>query len=98
MTGEDDPERAAAALVKGGAKLVVVALGRGGALLRGDLRADAPGVDAAVLNNAGTLDVLTGTLLARLTLSGFYPPTVAASLSEAVRAAARASERWGAVD
>jgi sugar/nucleoside kinase (ribokinase family) len=98
MTGEDDPERAAAALVKGGAKLVVVALGRAGALLRGDLRADAPGVDAAVLNNAGALDVLTGTLLARLTLSGFYPPTVAASLSEAVRAAARASECWGAVD
>ncbi len=40
MTGESDPERAAMALVKGGAKMVVLTLGAGGALLRGALRAD----------------------------------------------------------
>lgn len=98
MTGETDPERAATALVKGGAKLVVLTLGSEGALLRGALRADVPGVPTKVVNTAGAGDVLTGTLLARLALSGFYPSAVAAGLPEAVEAAARACERWGAVD
>ena len=43
MTGEDDPERAALALVKAGARLVVISLGAAGAMLRGELRADVPG-------------------------------------------------------
>lgn len=98
MTGESDPERAARALVKGGAKLVVLTLGSEGALLRGALRADVPGVPAKVVNTAGAGDVLTGTLLARLALSGFYPSAVAAGLPEAVEAAARTCEKWGAVD
>jgi sugar/nucleoside kinase (ribokinase family) len=98
MTGETDPERAATALVKAGAKLVVLTLGPDGALLRGALRADVPGVPCQVLNTAGAGDVLTGTLLARLALSGFYPSSVAAALPEAVEAAARTCERWGAVD
>jgi fructokinase len=62
------------------------------------LRADVPGVPCQVLNTAGAGDVLTGTLLARLALSGFYPSSVAAGLPEAVEAAARTCERWGAVD
>ncbi|MGI8507564.1 MAG: carbohydrate kinase family protein [Solirubrobacteraceae bacterium] len=98
MTGEADPERAAMALVKAGAKLVVLTLGADGAILRGALRADTPGVPCAVLNSAGGGDALTGTLLARLALSGFYPSSVAAALPEAVAAAAAACERWGAVD
>jgi sugar/nucleoside kinase (ribokinase family) len=98
MTGESDPERAATALVKGGARLVVLTLGSEGALLRGALRADVPGVPAKVVNTAGAGDVLTGTLLARLALSGFYPSAVAAGLPEAVEAAARTCEKWGAVD
>jgi sugar/nucleoside kinase (ribokinase family) len=72
MTGEDDPERAALALVKAGARLVVSTIGAG--------------------------DWLTGILLARLALSDFYPPAVAAALPEAVTASARACERWGAID
>jgi sugar/nucleoside kinase (ribokinase family) len=98
MTGEQDPERAAMALVKAGAKLVVLTLGAEGAILRGTLRADVPGVACRPINTAGAGDTLTGTLLARLALSGFYPPSVAASLPEAIEAAARACERWGAVD
>ncbi|HUO74860.1 MAG TPA: PfkB family carbohydrate kinase [Solirubrobacteraceae bacterium] len=98
MTGEEDPERAALALVKAGARLVVITLGAGGAILRGELRADAPGVPARVLSSIGAGDALTGLLLARLAGTGFYPPAVAASLRDAVEAGARACERWGALD
>jgi sugar/nucleoside kinase (ribokinase family) len=98
MTGEDDPERAAQSLVKAGARLVVITLGSGGAILRGELRADAPGVPARVVSTIGAGDVLTGVLLARLAATGFYPAAVAAGLRDAVEAAARVCERWGAVD
>ncbi len=98
MTGEEDVERAALALVKAGARLVVVTLGVEGAMLRGELRADVDGVPAQPVSTVGVGDVFTGVLLARLALSDFYPPAVAAALREAVAASARASERWGAVD
>ena len=98
MTGEDDPERAAMALVKAGARLVVLTLGPDGAILRGALRATVPGVPCRPLNTAGAGDVITGTLLARLALSGFYDSAVAAGLPDAIEAAARTCERWGAVD
>jgi fructokinase len=98
MTGEEDPERAAQALVKAGARLVVITLGSEGAILRGELRADASGVRARVLSTVGAGDALTGVLLARLALTDFYPAAVAASLREAVVQSARACERWGAID
>lgn len=99
MTGEDDPERAALALLKAGARLVVITLGPRGAILRGELRADVPGVPARVLRSTiGAGDVLTGTLLARLAVTGFYAPAAAAALPEAVAEAAKACERWGALD
>lgn len=98
MTGESDPERAALALVKAGARLVVLTLGAEGALLRGELRADVDGVPAQVVSTMGAGDAFTAVLLARLALSDFYPPVVAASLREAASAAARACERWGAVE
>lgn len=97
MTGEPDPERAAQALLKAGARLVVITLGAFGALLRGELRADVPGVPAQVRSTVGAGDTLTGVLLARLALTGFYPAAVAAGLREAVSEAARATERWGAL-
>lgn len=98
MTGEDDPERAALALVKAGARLVVITFGPHGAMLRGELRADAPGVQARVFSTVGAGDALSGTLLASLAKTGFYPAAVAASLRQAVVEAARACERWGAVE
>jgi fructokinase len=98
MTGEADPERAAQALLKAGARLVVITLGEHGAMLRGELRADAAGVRARVVSTIGAGDVLTGVLLARLALSGFYPAAVAAALREGVVHAARACERWGSLD
>jgi fructokinase len=98
MTGEDDPDRAASALVKAGAQLAVVTLGAQGALLRGDFRAEVPGLPVQVRSTIGAGDVLTGLLLAKLATSDFYPAAVAASLPEAVAASARACERWGALD
>jgi sugar/nucleoside kinase (ribokinase family) len=98
MTGETDPERAALALVKAGARMVVITLGPKGAMLRGELHADAPGERADVVSTVGAGDALTGVLLGRLAVSRFYPPAVAASLPEAVAASARACERWGALE
>ena len=97
MTGESDPEMAARALLKGGARMVVLTLGARGALLRGELRLDVPGVPARVRSTIGAGDTLTGVLLARLALSGWYPAAAAAALPDAVAAAARATERWSAV-
>jgi fructokinase len=98
MTGEDDPDRAALALVKAGARMVVITLGAEGALLRGELRVDVDGRPANVLSTIGAGDVLTGVLLARLAGSGYYPAAVAASLPDAVAESALACERWGALE
>jgi fructokinase len=96
LTGEEDPERAADSLVAGGARHVVITLGAEGAILRGELRADAPGVPAHVVDTTGAGDAMLGVLVARLSTSGFYPPALAAALYDAVEAGARATERWGA--
>lgn len=98
LTGEEDPERAATALLKAGAQLVVVSLGAGGAILRGALRAEVEAVPANVVSTIGAGDAFTGTLLAKLALSDYYPPVVAAALPQAAAAAAAACERWGAID
>lgn len=96
MTGESDPERAALALVKAGARLAVITLGARGAILRGELHADAPGHEVDVRSTIGAGDAVTGTLLARLSLAGFYPAAAAAALGEAVAAGELACGRWGA--
>jgi fructokinase len=99
MTGESDAERAATALLKAGARMVVVTLGARGALLRGEFRVDAPGVPVSVLRSTiGAGDVLTGTLLAQLATSDFYPASIAAGLADAVAASSKACERWGALE
>lgn len=98
LTGERDPLAAAQALLAGGARHVVITLGADGALLRGGgLRLDVPGVAAQAVDTTGAGDAVTGVLIARLAASGFYPSAMAAALPEAVTAAARATERWGAV-
>jgi fructokinase len=98
MTGEEDLERAATSLLKGGARNVVISLGSDGAMLRGRFRVDVPGVPARVISTVGAGDVLTGVLVARLAASGWYEPAIAASLRDAVAAGAAACERWGALD
>ena len=98
MTGESDPERAALALRKAGAQLVVITLGSGGAILRGIERGEVAAYPAQVVSTVGAGDAFTGTLAARLALSDYYPAAVAAGLDEAAHAAARACERWGSLD
>lgn len=97
MTGESDPELAARALLAAGARMVVITRGAAGAILRGELRLDVPGVPARVRSTMGAGDTMTGILLAHLARSGWYPAAAAAALPEAVRAAARATERWSAL-
>jgi sugar/nucleoside kinase (ribokinase family) len=97
LTGESDPQAACEALLAAGARLALVSLGRDGAILRGPVSADAPGVPARVVSTVGAGDCLTGVLLARLTEHGYDPAAAAAALPEAVAEAARACERWGAV-
>lgn len=97
LTGEREPAAAAEALLAGGAQHVVVSDGARGAILRGGgLRVDVAGAPARAVDTSGAGDALTGTLLARLSLSGFYPPALAAALPEAVERAARVTERFGA--
>ncbi|MDX6648116.1 MAG: fructokinase [Solirubrobacteraceae bacterium] len=97
LTGLDDPEAAARALVAAGAATVVVTLGPDGALLRGAAHADVAGRPARVLSTVGAGDALMGVLLGRLALAGYDPAAVAGALPEAIEASARATERWGAV-
>lgn len=98
MTREDDLERAAQALVKAGARNVVITRGADGAMLRGRFRADVGGVPVRVLSTIGAGDALTAALLARLEATGWYEAAIAASLREAVAGSAMVCERWGAVD
>jgi len=97
LTGESDPAAGAESLLAAGAQHAIVTLGSRGALLRGGgMRVDVPGVAARTVDTTGAGDTLTGVLLARLAASGFYPPTLAMALPEAVEHAARATEHFGA--
>ena len=99
LTGETDPARAAERLCTSlGARLTVVTLGAEGALLRGEARADAPGVPASVVDTTGAGDAVTGVLVAALAASGFDPGAAAEALPRAVAVAARSTEAYGAVE
>ena len=55
-------------------------------------------MQAQAISTIGAGDVLSGTLLARLAATDFYPPAVPAALHDAVLEAAQACERWGALE
>jgi fructokinase len=96
LSGEPDPEAAAAGLLAGGVRNVVITLGARGAMLRGEVRANVPARAARVVNPTGAGDTLLGVLVARLALTDFYVSALALGLKEAVEQAARAVERWPA--
>jgi fructokinase len=99
MTGEDEPEAAAASLLAAGAEHAIVTLGPRGAILRGKgLRFDVPGRPAHVISTVGAGDVFLGVLLAHLGMTDFYAPALAAALPQAAAQAALACERWGALE
>lgn len=96
LSGEPEPEAAARGLLAGGVRNVVITLGAEGAIARGEVRANVPGTPARVVDATGAGDALLGVLVARLAASGFYAPSIAAGLRDAVAEAARVTERWGA--
>ncbi|HEX5192334.1 MAG TPA: PfkB family carbohydrate kinase [Solirubrobacteraceae bacterium] len=102
LTAERDPGRAARRLLELGARLAVVTLGAAGVLLVGAggalERAAAPPVQVRSVVGAG--DAFTGTLLAAVAWdrADDLQARVRAALPEALRAAARACETWGAYD
>lgn len=99
LSGEEDPEAAAAGLLAMGAQHVIVTRDKDGAIVRGGgLKVDVPGVPAQQVSAVGAGDVFCGVLLASLSSTDFYGPAIAAALPEAVAQAARAVERWGALD
>jgi sugar/nucleoside kinase (ribokinase family) len=99
MTGEDDPEAAAASLLAAGAEHAIVTLGARGAILRGKgMRFDVAAPPATVRSTVGAGDVFLGVLLAHMGLTDYYPPALAAALPEAAAQAAAACERWGALE
>ncbi len=100
MTGEAHPEAAAASLLAGGAQHAIVTLGSGGAILRAKgMKVDARAVrPARILSTLGAGDVFLGVLVAQLGLTDYYPWALAAALPAAAEQAARACERWGALD
>ncbi len=99
MTGESEPEAAAASLLAAGAEHAIVTLGAGGAILRAKgMRFDVAAKPAQVRSTVGAGDVFLGVLLAHLGMTDFYPPALAAALPEAAAQAAAACERWGALE
>ncbi|MBW3652614.1 MAG: hypothetical protein KY433_03290 [Actinobacteria bacterium] len=99
MTGEIEPEAAAASLLAAGAQHVIVTSGAGGAILRAKgMRADVRAQPAKLRSTVGAGDVFLGVLIARLGQTDYYPSALAAALPEAAEQAARACERWGALE
>ena len=99
MTGEDRAEAAAASLLAAGARHVIVTRGAHGAILRAKaMNFNVASQPARVRSTLGAGDVFLGVLLARLAGTGFYPAALAAALHEAAEEAARACERWGALE
>jgi sugar/nucleoside kinase (ribokinase family) len=99
LSGESDPARGAEALcARLGARVVVVTLGAEGAIIRGEVTAEAPGVPPEVVDTTGAGDALLGVLVSALARSGFDTEAVALSLPFAVEIAARSIEGYGATD
>jgi sugar/nucleoside kinase (ribokinase family) len=96
LTGEDDPAAAAEALCGLGAQLAVVTLGAKGALMRGAVTADVPGVDVEVVSTLGAGDAFMGTLAAGLAGAGWEAAQAGEALPAAVAASAEACTIWGA--
>ena len=99
MTGETDPEAAAKSLLAAGAQHVIVTRGIGGAILRAKgMRLDVRAQPAHVRSALGAGDVFLGVLIAALGDTDYYPSALAAALPAAAEEAARACERWGALE
>jgi fructokinase len=97
LTGETDPARAGDALLGLGCAQVVVTLGADGALLRGAVSGESPGVPAHAVDSTGAGDAVTAVLLAQLWRDGFRTDGLAGALPRAMEQAARCVEHLGAL-
>jgi sugar/nucleoside kinase (ribokinase family) len=96
ITGESRPDAAAERLCRLGARLGVVTLGAEGALMRGEARGDAPGVEVEVVSTMGAGDAFMGTLAAGLAKRGWVPEAAAEALPAAIEASAAVCTVWEA--
>jgi fructokinase len=96
VTGEREPAAAAEELCRLGARLGVVTLGAEGALVRGEARFDAPGVEVEVVSTMGAGDAFMGALAAGFARRGWDPAAADEALPEAVKASAAACTGWEA--
>jgi fructokinase len=97
ITGEDDPARAGSELAALGARIAVVTLGAGGAVMRGAAEADADGIEVQVVSPLGAGDAFMGALIAGLAAAEWDATRAGEALDEAVEAGARACTHWGAI-
>jgi len=95
--GDDDLERACATLLALGCPQVVVTCGANGALLRGEVDAEAPGVPARAVDTTGAGDAVSGVLLARLWAAEWELAVLEPALPDAMARAARCVEQLGAL-
>ena len=97
ITGVEDPRRAAERLAGLGAELAVFTLGSEGVITRGACEAELPAPEVEVVSTLGAGDAFMGTLLAGLAAREWDASRAAEALEPALRAAADACTRWGAL-
>ena len=96
LTGAENPAAAAAALCSFGARLGIVTLGAQGAVMRGEVAAEAVPPQVEVVSPLGAGDAFMGALAAGLAAVGWDPARAAEALPAAVAAGAQACNGWGA--
>jgi sugar/nucleoside kinase (ribokinase family) len=96
LTGASDAA-AAEALCGLGARNAVVTRGPEGAVMRGEVEADVPGVEVEVVSTMGAGDTFLGTLVAGLAAASWDAGGAAEIMTAAVGEAAAACTRWGAL-
>jgi fructokinase len=93
----DGPAAAAERLAGLGAQIVVVTRGAAGAVARGAVAAEAPGLEVDVVSPLGAGDAFMGALAAGFAKRGWEPGAVEAALVEANAAGAQACTEWRAI-
>jgi sugar/nucleoside kinase (ribokinase family) len=92
-----DPIDAADALHALGARVAVVTLGPGGAVVRGEAAGEVAAAPVEVVSPLGAGDAFMGALAAGLAARGWELGRADEALPEAVEAGSRACETWGAI-
>lgn len=97
ISGERDLGRAAERICDLGARVTVVTLGAGGAMVRGEVSGAAPAHPARAVDTTGAGDAVLGVLAAALWDAGWDVAAVLDALPWALKVAARVAEARGAL-